>query len=119
MTSILWRIVRVVQALIKSHAHLAREELGRDANRLLAGLCFLAVAAFFAGVVVLLLEVALVSVLRELSGASLFRCLVAAAGINSVVAVGAALLGRARLRAPVLRETRAMLAATATALKAG
>lgn len=118
MTSILWRIVRVAQALIKSHVHLARAEIGRDANRLLVGVCLLGVAAFFAGVVVLLLEVAMVGLLRELSGASLPACLLIAAAINGVVATGAALMGRARLKAPVLRETRAMLAATATALKA-
>ena len=118
MRSIVWRIVRVGQALIKSHAHLARAEIGRDANRMLVGVCLLAVAAFFGAIVVLLLEVAMVWLLRELSGASLPACLLIAAGINGVVAVGAALVGRARLRAPVLRETRAMLAATATALKA-
>lgn len=113
----LMRGVRAVEVLASAHASRAKEEARRDLGRIGSGVGLFALAALLAIPAVVLLHVALVIVLHERSGLPWATAAAAVAGGDVAIGALAILLGRARLRTPVMVETRATLKRAVAVLK--
>ncbi|HTJ85025.1 MAG TPA: phage holin family protein [Polyangiaceae bacterium] len=111
------RVYGAFEVLVGAHAARAQREATDDAKRVVAGAILVALAAALMLPVVLLFDVAVAVVLVEKYEQDLALSLALVAVGNLVVALAALAAGRARLRAPVLKETRATLKRAAQALR--
>ena len=113
----LMRGVRAVEVLASAHASRAKEEARRDLGRIGVGVALFALAALLAIPAVLFLHVALVVTLHERSALPWATASAAVAGGDVVLGALAILIGRARLRTPVMVETRATIKRAVAVLK--
>jgi len=111
------RLFGAVELMVGAHAARARREASDDARRVIGGAALVAFAAALLVPVVLLFDVAVAVVLVEKFELDLAVALAVVALSNLVVGLGAFSRGRARLRAPVLKETRATLKQAALVLR--
>ncbi len=111
------RLLEAAGMLVSTHAERAQREASDDAKRVLVGAALIGVAAALGLPIVLLVDVALAVMLVEESGLGLAPALAAVAAMNALLALLALGAGRSRLRAPVLKETRATLKRAARVLR--
>jgi hypothetical protein len=111
------RLFEAAGMLVSSHAERAQKEATDDAKRVMGGVVLIALAGALALPVVLLVDVALAVLLVENAGLGLASALGAVAASNALVALLALRAGKARLDAPVLKETRATIKRAAQVLR--
>jgi hypothetical protein len=119
MSGVITRLFRVVRALLGAHLESAQRELQRDAARVGLGVALLAVALVLGGVTFLFVDAGAVLLLHDLAGLEWWLAFVLVGGVNAACTLVLALAGRAKLRGPVLVETRAMTKSTVAVLRAG
>jgi uncharacterized membrane protein YqjE len=100
------RLVRAAEMLASTHAARARDEASRDLARLGSGVLLLGLAVALAALALLMLDVAAVLFLDARLGLGLGPSAALVAAFDAVLAVMVGLVARARLSAPVMRETR-------------
>ena len=103
------RAFAAVELLASAHASRAKDEAGRDLSRVGSGAVLLAVGALLLMFTLLLADVLLVLLLIERAQLAPYMAVLAVAGVNLALALVCLLLGRARLKKPVMVETRATL----------
>lgn len=103
------RLLKAGETLLQAHAEHAKEEARRDMSRIVTGIVLVVTAVLVVSFAMLALHVAMVIALHDLAALSWLHAVLAAAGIDVVLAGLFALVGRARLRRPVLHETRKTL----------
>lgn len=103
------RAIAAVELIASAHASRAKDEAGRDLSRIGSGAVLLAVGALFAVFTLFLADAIAVVLLYERARLPLYAALLAVAGSNLAIGLACLLIGRARLKAPVLVETRATL----------
>ena len=113
----MWAIVKLVMSLAGVHVEVAQAEVKRDAARLMTGAVLLVAAGLFVAFVLLGLHAAVIMALYEEARLTWYGAILATAGGDLALALLLALVGRARLRAPVLKETRGLVRATVSALR--
>lgn len=108
-TGLVHRLLRAVELLAAAHAQRARDEAGRDLARLASGLILGVIALMLVLPILLLVDVALVLVIREATLWPWYTAALAVAGGNTALAAATAWMARRRLAPPLLAETRATL----------
>jgi hypothetical protein len=103
------RLLRAGETLVRAHADRAKREASADLSRIVSGIVTLALALVFGLVALAALELALLFALREFGALSWLHAALAVAGTNLAVGAALTLIGRARLKKPVLAETRKTL----------
>jgi uncharacterized membrane protein YqjE len=110
------RAARVGRAIVDMHVELASREAARESRRVAGGVAMMLAGAMLFAIVVVMLHVAGTSFLHERYARTWATSALEMAAID--VAIGALLLalGRGRLVAPLMPETRGMLRRTVEAL---
>lgn len=111
------RAFAAVELLASAHASRAKDEAGRDLSRIGTGAVLLVIGALFLMFTLLLADVLAVLVLVERAHLATYMAVLAVAGANLVLGLSCLLIGRARLKAPVLVETRATLKRAAIVMR--
>jgi hypothetical protein len=111
------RAFAAVELLASAHASRAKDEAGRDLSRIGSGAVLLAAGALFLMFTLLLADVLAVVLLVERAHLALTMAVLAVAGVNLALGLVCLLIGRARLKKPVLVETRATLKRAAIVMR--
>ena len=111
------RAFAAVELLASAHASRAKDEAGRDLSRIGSGAVLLAVGALLLMFTLLLADVLLVLLLIERAQLAPYMAVLAVAGVNLALTLVCLLLGRARLKKPVMVETRATLKRAAIVMR--
>jgi hypothetical protein len=109
------RLSRALYSLLRIHVEVAQREAARDQRRLFYGFIFFMIGGLFL-LLMLFLGQALGVVLLRDAGLTLGEALGVVTGADLVLGLLLFWLGRRTLRGPVLKETRAVLSATLSAL---
>jgi len=117
MSAILSRIFHVALALFEVHVDTAKKELSRDAARVFTSIVIFLLAFVFLTVTFLLVDVGAVLLLHDVARLEWWSALLTVIGVNAVLAMAFALVGRARMRQPILVETRALAKKTSNILR--
>jgi len=115
--SVLTRAIDAFDVLVSAHAALARVEAKNDLTRLVSGLAFAAGALALTSMAAVLAHALLVLAAESQLGWGAVQALAAVAAGDIAIAGIFLLMARARLRAPVMVETRATLAKASAALR--
>ncbi len=115
--SVLKRALDALDVLVSAHAALARVEAKNDLTRLVSGLAFAAGALALTSMAAVLVHALLVLAAESQLGWGRVEAIAALAAGDVTVAAALMLMARARLRAPVMVETRATLAKASAALR--
>jgi hypothetical protein len=110
------RAARVGRTLVAMHVEVAAREAARDRSRILGGVVFLVAGAVLFALLAVMLHVAGTFFLHERYGRSWTECALVVAGADLVVGLLLLLVGRGRLRGPLMPETRGMVRRTVDAL---
>jgi uncharacterized membrane protein YqjE len=109
-------LMRSLGVLLQAHLQHAQREASTDIGRLVAGVFLIGAAGLFLGLAVMLAELAaVVATTALLRGDRLGALLIVGAG-NLLLTLLLALWARAKLRRPLLRETRELLRRTVSSL---
>ncbi|MFO0550024.1 MAG: phage holin family protein [Polyangiaceae bacterium] len=111
------RLVRALELLASAHAARAKAEANADFKRIITGVVLWVVALIIAAPIILLLDAAASMALTAKLGWPLPLSLLAVVAANTVIAVILFYAGRAKLRAPILPETRETLKRAAVVLR--
>lgn len=111
------RAFAAFELLASAHASRAKDEAGRDLSRIGTGAVLLVVGALFLMFTLLLADVLAVVLLVERAKLALTMAVLAVAGVNLALALVCLVIGRARLKKPVLVETRATLKRAAIVMR--
>ncbi len=115
-TGTMRRAARVGRAIVDMHVEIASREAARESRRVASGVAMIVASALLFAIVVVMLHVAGTSFVHDRYARSWATSALEMAAID--VAIGALLLaiGRRRLVAPLMPETRGMLRRTVEAL---
>lgn len=116
-TGLLVRGYRAFELLFSVHAKLARREAEGDLRRILSGVVLAALALALVGFALILGHAAAVVAVERRFQWGYAASIGAVAGADAFLALVLLLLARARLTAPVLPETRAMVKKAAAVLR--
>jgi hypothetical protein len=111
------RAFAAVELLASAHASRAKDEAGRDLSRIGSGALLLVVGALFLMFTLLLADVLAVLLLVERARLAAYMAVLAVAGVNLTLGLASLLIGRARLKKPVMVETRATLKRAAIVMR--
>ena len=111
------RAFAAVELLASAHASRAKDEAGRDLSRIGSGAILLVAGALFSMFALLFADVLGVVLLVERAHLALPMAVLAVAGANLALGLVCLLVGRARLKQPVLVETRATLKRAAIVMR--
>lgn len=111
------RAARAVEVLVSAHVTLARVEASADAARIFDGLVMLASALGLLAIATLLAHAALVVIVHAALGGGWAAAIGALALGDALLAAVLLAIARARLKTPVLVQTRARLAEATTTLR--
>jgi hypothetical protein len=103
------RLLRAGETLVRAHADRAKQEASADVSRIVSGVVTLALALLLGAIGLAVLELAALFALRELGGWRWLHAALAVAAANLLVGATLTLVGRARLKRPILAETRKTL----------
>jgi hypothetical protein len=117
VNALLSRIFQVAQALFAVHLDTAKKEISRDATRIFTSVVIFLLAFVFLTVTFLLVDVGAVLVLHDVARLEWWSALLVVIGVNAALATVFAVIGRARMKKPVLVETRALAKKTSTILR--
>jgi hypothetical protein len=115
--SMLVRAYRAFELLFSVHAKLARREAGDDLRRIVSGLVLAVLALGLVSFALVLGHAAAVFAVERRFQWGYPTSIGAVAGADALLALVLFLVARARLSAPVLPETRAMVKKAAAVLK--
>ncbi len=103
------RLLKAGETLLHAHAEHAKEEARRDMSRIISGVVLVLAAVLVVSFALLAVQVVAVLALHEFARLPWFHAVLALIGIDVVLAGLLALVGRSRLKRPVLSETRKTL----------
>lgn len=103
------RLLRAGETLVRAHADRAKQEASADLSRISSGILMLVLAVVLGVIGLGVLELAALFALRELGGWSWLHAALVVAAANLLIGSTLALVGRARLKRPILAETRKTL----------
>jgi len=109
----LWRSLGV---LLQAHLQYAQREASTDVGRLLAAIVLLLGGGLLVALAAVLAELAAVFAVAHLLKGDRIGALLLVAAANLLLAVLVMLVARAKLRRPLLKETRVLLRRTVTSL---
>jgi hypothetical protein len=109
-TGIAAGLLRALGTMLGLHIQFAQREVANDLGRLLTGVVLLAIGGVLAVFGLLWAELALVDYLTTHLGH--LRAVLAVAGGDLLIGLMLLMRGRARLRKPILKETRALVRRT-------
>ncbi len=115
-TGTLRRAARVGRTLVALHVEVATREAARDRKRVTSGIVLLLAGAQLLVLLIVVLQVAAACLLHERWGRPFGECTLVVAGADLVVGLLLMVVGRGKLRGPVMPETRSMIARTVEAL---
>ncbi|MEZ4294017.1 MAG: phage holin family protein [Polyangiaceae bacterium] len=116
-TGMLVRAYRAFELLFSVHARLAQKEASEDARRIVTGIILAVLAFSLLSFALILGHAAAVMAVEHRFHLGYPASIGAVAGADIALALLLLLLARARLSAPVLPETRAMVKKAAAVLK--
>ena len=116
VSGLLYGLLRSLGVLLRAHMQHAQQEACSDVGRVVGALVLLLAAGLFASLAVLLGEFAAVWAVRHYGGLDWPRSLLIVGGADLLVALVLLLWGRARMRRPILKQTRELLRQTVTTL---
>lgn len=111
------RLLRLMTVLVDTHLDVAVKEANYESRRLISGFVMLGIGVALLTVVGVLAQVMGILWAYDL-GLSWLEAVGAMAGINLVLGVLLLVVGRLRLRGPVMTQTQARLARSVALLKA-
>ena len=110
------RILRALGALLGVHVEYARREAATDIGRMVSGVALLAVGVLLLLVAVALLHVAAVLYVEEQTQLNLWGSVLSVGGADVLLALLLMLVGRSRLKRPILVQTRSLVRKTVTSI---
>lgn len=111
------RLLRLMTVLVDTHLDVAVQEANYESRRLISGFIMLGIGVALLTVVGVLAQVMGILWAYDL-GLSWLEAVGAMAGINFVLGIILLVVGRLRLRGPVMTQTQARLARSMALLKA-
>jgi hypothetical protein len=117
VTDIGARVIKVFGTLFGVHLEYARAEASRDMGRVLAGALLLLGGALLFGAAALMLSGAAVFALHTYTQLDWLGALLLVGAIDSGLGGLLLVVGRGRLRGPIMKETRGMVKKTVSALR--
>ena len=112
----LFRMLRALGTMLGVHIQYAQREARGDLGRVLGAVLVLILGLLMVFIALLFGHVALVVLLRQQTSLDLLRALGVVAGGDLLVGVALLMTARARLRKPILKETRSLVRQTAKSL---
>ncbi len=109
-------LLRAVKALLSLHVETAKQEATDDLGRVGGGLLLLVFALFVFFIALLFLHVAGAMALHTYANLDIWAAMLIVTGIDLLVGTTAWLMGRSRLRKPVLKKTRKLVGETVKVL---
>jgi len=103
-------------ALLGVHVEYARREAATDIGRMVSGVALLAVGVLLLLVAVALLHVAAVLYVEEQTQLNLWGSVLSVGGADVLLALLLMLVGRSRLKRPILVQTRSLVRKTVTSI---
>jgi hypothetical protein len=110
------RAARVGRTIVAMHVEVAVREAARDRKRVTGGIALVVFGGVLFALLLVMLQVAAACALHERWARPYSECVLAVGGADLFLGVLLVLLGRGRLRGPVMPETRSMIARTVDAL---
>jgi hypothetical protein len=108
----------VGRTIVAMHVEVAAREAARDRSRIVSGVVLVGVGAAVLALLLVMLHVAAACFVHERWSLPFSESAAAVAGADLVLGALLLLVGRRRLRGPVMPETRSMIARTVDALTA-
>jgi hypothetical protein len=112
-------LLRSLGVLLQAHLQYAQKEASTDAGRLLGAVVLLGGAALLLALALVLGELAAVYAVARLLHGDWLGALLVVAGADLLLALLLMLWARAKLRQPLLKETRVLLRRTVSSLTDG
>jgi len=109
-------VLRAVGALLGVHIQYARREAATDIGRMVAGIVLLVLAVIIALFALALGHGALVIYLKDATRLTLWGAVLSVAGGDMLLALALLLLGRSRLKRPIMVQTRTLVKKTVTSM---
>ena len=109
-------LLRSMGVLLQAHLQYAQREASNDVGRLIGAIALLFGGGMLVGLGVVLAELAAVFAVAHLLKGDRIGALLLVAAANLLLAVVLMLWARAKLRRPLLKETRVLLRRTVTSL---
>ena len=109
-------LLRSLGVLLEAHLQHAQKEASTDAGRVLSAIALLCCSALLLALGVVLGELAAVYAVAHLLHGDWLGALLVVAGANLLLALLLVLWARAKLRQPLLKETRVLLRRTVSSL---
>jgi len=114
--SLVARIFKALAVLFDVHLELAQREAKSDLSRMLTGIVLLTMAAVLFVFAVALLHFGAVIWVHQARALPWMHSVLAVAGADGVIALLCFVVGRARMKRPILKETRGLVRKTVSAL---
>lgn len=112
-------LVRAAGSLLSVHVQHAQREASSDAGRMVGGAVLLVAGAVFVVLAVLVGHGAAIHALQQHTVLDWLQSMLAVAGADLLIALVLLLSGRAKLRGPVMKETRQLVRRTVQSLTDG
>ena len=109
-------MMRAVGTMLGVHIQYAQQEARGDVSRVVVAALLLLVGAALVGLALLFGQAAVVALIARRTSLGLWRAIAVVAATDAVVGMMLVILGRNRLRKPILKETRLLVKRTAKSL---
>ena len=109
-------LTRALGAMIGVHIQYAQQEARGDIGRVLVGVVLLGAGAMTLALAFLLAQVGLVVLLEQRTALGLLRSIGVVAAADALLGLTLLMVGRGKLRKPILKETRSLMKRTAKSL---
>ena len=105
----IWTLVKVTMGLMGVHLEVAQAEVKRDATRLVTGVVLIVASVIFFGCMMLAANAAAIVALSEQTNLALWGAILVVGGVDLLLGVVLVLVGKGKLKGPVLTETRTLV----------
>jgi hypothetical protein len=110
------RVLKALAVLFDVHLEIAQREAKSDLSRMVTGTVLLVFAIVMLGFAFAMLHVAAVIWVHDARALPWMHAVLAVAGGDAVLALFCYVVGRARMKKPILKETRGLVRKTVSAL---
>jgi hypothetical protein len=110
------RVLKALAVLFDVHLEIAQREAKSDLSRMITGIVMLVMAGVLFGFAFAMLHLGAVIWVHESRALSWMHSVLAVAGGDAVLALFCYVVGRARMKKPILKETRGLVRKTVSAL---
>jgi hypothetical protein len=114
--SLVARVLKAIAVLFDVHLEIAQREAKSDLSRMLAGIVLLTMAGVLFGFAIAMLHLAAVIWVHHARALPWMQSVLAVSAADAVVALLCYAIGRARMKRPILKETRGLVRKTVSAL---